>query len=69
MLLIKQMKTMIFIENPPWGGTEKSEKVVSAPQRKVMKSLSPHGVFLLIKPIENNEFAPPGPSAQRREFV
>lgn len=43
----------------PWEATEKSEKVVLAPQRKVMKSLSPQGVVLLIKPIENNEFAPP----------
>jgi len=53
----------------PWGGTEKSEKVVLAPQRKVMKSLSPQGVVLLIKPIKNNEFAPPKPSAEPQEFV
>ena len=63
------METMIVRKIHPWGGTEKLKKVVLAPQRKVMKSLSPHGVFLLIKPIENNEFAPPKPSAPPRENV
>jgi len=53
----------------PWEATEKSEKVVLAPHGKVMKSLSPQGVVLLIKPIENNEFAPPKPSGKRQEFV
>jgi len=54
------MKNNDFPENTPPGGAQKiQKKVVLAPQRKVMKSLSPQGVVLLIKPIENNEFAPP----------
>ena len=53
----------------PWGGTEKSKKVVLAPQDKVMKSLSPQGVVLLIKPIKNNEFASRKPRALPQGFV
>ena len=60
---------MIFQKIPPWEATEKYEKVVLAPQRNVMKRVSPQGVALLIKPIENNEFAPPKPSGKRQEFV
>ena len=64
------MKNNDFPENThPGGGTENSKKNVLAPRKKVMKSLSPQGVVLLIKPIENNEFAPPKPSGKRQGFL
>ena len=63
------MKNNDFQQNTPPGGHRKIKKVVLAPQRKVMKSLSPQGMVLLIKPIKNNEFSPPKPRATSQAFL
>ena len=50
---------MIFQKIHPLGGHRKIKKSGFGTPEESYEKLKPQGVFLLIKPIENNEFAPP----------